>query len=100
MKKQSTKLLDIKNRFGDNLELSKLQNTLNVLKEKEITNERRQTKMMNALQMKNMLRKGATAIWFREQIGNNFNEPTADEVARLENMHRAIEYEKDKQDAM
>ena len=34
---------------------------------------RRKTKVLNAIEIKNMIKKGATAIWFREQINQNFN---------------------------
>ena len=47
-----------------------------------------------------MIRKGATAIWFREQINQNFNEISEADKKKMKALDEEIEFEKEKYDAL
>ena len=42
------------------------QNAIDFLQQKEVVVSRRKTRVLNAIEMKNLIRKGATAIYIRD----------------------------------
>ena len=58
------------------------------------------TRVINAIEIKNMIKKGATAIWFREQINQNFNSISEKDKKKMKAFDEAIKYEKEKYEAL